>query len=114
MNIFDKASITIRPFLEMTGYEPKTTFWSDFTIAETVSGADGIKDTYNRAFNARWGDYVYLTELVMMLNWKIWYHHDTGNMELAGLYNDLWEQTDKWALENLKGEEKDYFIRTLD
>ena len=114
MNIFDKAAITIKPFLDATGYEPKTTFWSDFTIAEMVSGIDGIKDTYNRAFNEWQSDYVYLTELVMMLNWKIWYHHDTGNMKLAELYNELWEKTDQWALEHLAGEAKDYFLRTLD
>lgn len=114
MNIFDKAAITIKPFLDMTGYEPKTTFWSDFTIAEICGGEKAIRDTYKRAFEHWRCDYVYLTELVMMLNWKIWYHHDTGNMKIAELYNDLWEQTDRWALENLKDEEKSYFIRTLD
>lgn len=36
------------PIFEMIGYEPKTTFWSDFSIAD-MFGADGVKDTYNRA-----------------------------------------------------------------
>lgn len=36
------------PIFEMNGYEPKTTFWTDFSIAD-MFGAEGIKDTYNRA-----------------------------------------------------------------
>ena len=36
------------PIFEMIGYEPKTTFWSDFSIAD-VFGVDSVKDTYNRA-----------------------------------------------------------------
>ena len=31
------------------GYESKTTFWEDFTIADYF-GKDAIQDTYNRAF----------------------------------------------------------------
>lgn len=113
MNIFDKANITIQPFLETTGYEPKTTFWSDFTIAETISGIDGIKDTYNRAFNEWQGDYVYLTELVMMLNWKIFEYYET-NPELAKVYDALWRESDAWCMKNLKGEALDYYIKTTD
>ena len=36
------------PIFEMIGYEPKTTFWSDFSIAD-MFGVEGVKDTYNRA-----------------------------------------------------------------
>lgn len=113
MNIFDKAAITIKPFLEMTGYEPKTTFWSDFTIAEACGGEKAIRDTYNRAFNEWQGDYVYLTELVMMLNWKIFEHYET-NQELAKVYDSLWRKSDAWCMENLKGEALNYYIKTTD
>lgn len=47
--IFDLAQQQIRPFLEMSGYEPKTTFFSDFTIADAF-GAKAVQDTFNRAF----------------------------------------------------------------
>lgn len=106
-------SASLQPFLDATGYEPKTTFWMDFSIADKF-GVSAVKDTFKRAFEEWRSDYEFLTELVLMLNWKIWQHHDMGNITLARVYDELWREADQWALENLKGEEKDYFIRTLD
>lgn len=101
---------------EELGYKPITTFWQDFSIAEKF-GEASVKDTFKKAF-AEWkGNYKYLTELVMVLNHKIFQHYDPekeSQSPLAVLYNDLWEQADRWACENLKGEELDYFYQTLD
>lgn len=36
---------------EETGYKPFTTFWQDFSIADTY-GLQAIQDTFNRAFEA--------------------------------------------------------------
>lgn len=36
--------------MTMNGYEFKTTFWIDFTIADQF-GLEAVKDTYERAFN---------------------------------------------------------------
>ena len=95
----------------MTGYKPMTTFYTDFSIADKF-GVNAIKDTYNRAMIWK-SDYKYLTELVMVLNWKIW-EHSESNLEYARLYNKLWEELDSFAMNNLKGEELSYFIRTTD
>ena len=95
------------------GYEPKTTFWDDFTIADRF-GASAVNDTYKRAFNEWKGDHIYLTELVMVLNHKIWEHFHKHNEALAKLYNDLWEKTNDYALDNLKGKELDYFYSVTD
>lgn len=65
-----------------TGYEPITTFWDDFTIADKY-GESGIRDTYKRAFKAWKKDYKFLTELVMVLNWKCWYHHERNNSKFS-------------------------------
>lgn len=97
---------------EMTGYEPKTTFWKDFSIADKF-GIDAIKDTYKRAFEEWKENYIYLTELVMVLNHKIWEWYGK-NEAIAQVYNDLWEKTDAYACENLKGDELDYFYLTTD
>lgn len=96
----------------MTGYQPITTFYEDFSIAD-MFGASAIKDTYKRAF-AEWkSDYKYLTELVMALNWKIWEHYER-NEEYAQLYNYLWMTASEWACTNLKGDELSYYYRTTD
>lgn len=96
----------------ITGYVPKTTFYMDFSIADRF-GVDAIQDTYNRAFESWKDNYIYLTELVMALNWKIWEHYER-NEKYARLYNTLWETADAYAVENLKGEELSYFYRTTD
>lgn len=97
---------------EETGYVPRTTFWEDFSIAEHFSIKD-VKDTYRRAFNEWKTDHIYLTELVMVLNWKIWFWNGF-NETFAQLYQELFEKADAWAIDNLKGDELDYFLQTVD
>ena len=41
--------MTFREFMKGNGYEVKTTFWEDFSIAERF-GLSAIQDTFNRAF----------------------------------------------------------------
>lgn len=96
----------------MTGYKPITTYYEDFGIAEHF-GVDAIKDTYKRAMKTWSSDYKYLTEIVMVLNWKIWEHYE-NNDALARVYDELYNKANEYAWENLKGEELDYFIRTTD
>lgn len=96
----------------LTGYTPITTFYTDFGIADKF-GIDAVKDTFQRAFDEWKTKYKYLTELVMVLNWKIWEHYEK-NDELSILYNTLWEAADEWARNNLQGEELSYFYKTTD
>ena len=96
----------------MFGYKQITTFWMDFSIAENF-GADAIQETYDTAFDEWKSDYKYLTELVMILNWKIWQYNES-NEQYAKLYDKLWKQADEYACNNLKGEELDYFYQTTD
>lgn len=94
------------------GYKQITTFFQDFSIADNF-GIDAIKDTYKRAFEEWKSDYKYLTELVMVLNWKIWEHNEK-NEEYAKLYNELWKEADEYACTHLEGEELSYFYATTD
>lgn len=112
MDIFEKSQATIQPFLDMSGYQPKTTFWSDFTIADAF-GIKAIKDTYNRAFNEWNSNVEYITELCLILNWKIWYWNEK-NETIARAYDDLWKECDAWCMENLKDDDLSYFLRTTD
>lgn len=94
------------------GYELTTTFWEDFSIAD-LFGAHAVKDTFKRAFNEWKDNYVYLTELVIVLNHKTWQHYET-NESLALVYQDLWEKADNYACEHLKGDEASFFFRITD
>ena len=98
--------------MNVNGYETFTTFWEDFSIADRFGVAE-IKDTFTRAFNEWKHDYKYLTELVMVLNWKIWQHYETDST-YAELYNELWGEADLYAMDNLKDDEASYFFRTTD
>ena len=104
--------MTFREFMLENGYELQTTFWNDFSIADRF-GLSAIQDTFNRAFKEWKENYKYLTELVLVLNHKIWQYHEK-RPEFAELYNTLWEQTDQYAMENLKDEELSYFFDVTD
>ena len=95
-----------------TGYKPFTTFYEDFSIADAF-GINAIIDTYKLAFKSWKSDYKYITELIMALNWKI-HEHYGSNDEYAEVYDELWREADEWAMENLKGEELQYYLTTTD
>jgi len=94
-------------------YQSQTTFRQDFTIADAF-GAKAVRDTYRRAFSEWKDNVVYLTELVMVLNHKIWEHYEAGRHDLAGVYNELWEQADHYACSHLTGDDLSYFYRVTD
>ena len=96
------------------GYEMQSTFFLDFSIADRF-GVEAIEDTYARAFSEWKSNYIYLTELVLVLNWKIWEHWEKdNNSPIAKLYNRLWQEADEYAMNNLKGEEMSHFLRVTD
>ena len=94
------------------GYTQKTTFWQDFSIAD-MFGVLAIKDTYKRAFNEWKNDVIYVTELVMVLNWKSWQYEKT-NPAYSKLYADLFYKARDWCYSNLEGDDLTYFFRTTD
>lgn len=99
----------------MCGYKPVTTYYTDFSIADRF-GMDGVKDTYARCREqAIEMGYVWLTELVMVLNWKIWEHNGVHKDDaMTDLYLTLWHELQDYAAENLKDGELDYYYRTVD
>ena len=102
------------PYFEMIGYEPKTTFWSDFTIAERF-GLSGVKDTYDRSIKSWKEDIVYMTELSMVLNHKGWIYHE-ANEELSKYYFNLYNEIDNLIFQLFEdgSDEIHYYIQTTD
>ena len=99
------------------GYNPITTFWEDFTIAENFN-AKAVEQTAKKAFDEWKDNYKYLTELIMVINHKCWEHYHRGNSKLSALYSDLYYKYDEMAInyleKNFGEEEQLYFFRTLD
>lgn len=94
------------------GYELKTTFWQDFTIADAF-GDDAIKDTFERAFADWKTDLVYVTELTMVMSWKSCRWYET-NQERSYLYAELYRMADEWCCNHFKGDDLDYYLKTTD
>jgi len=108
------VSIVVKTFDSeaFCGYKQITTFFEDFSIADNF-GIDAIMDTYDRAFKEWKKNYKYLTELVMVLNWKCWQHNGT-NPVYSKAYSDLYYQAHDYACNNLEGDELTYYLRTTD
>lgn len=96
---------------EMTGYEPKTTYYTDFSIADRF-GIEAIKDTFKRAFEAHKDNTIYGTELAMVLNWKSWEHQN--NPKLCRLYVDLYYKMDEYIGNHWTKEQQRYYYKTTD
>ena len=93
--------------------EWKTTFWSDFSIADAF-GIDAVKDTFRRAF-AEWkSDYVYLTELEIVMNWKCWEHFNKGNKEISELYSEYYYQCREYAYDTFTDSQLQYHFEMTD
>lgn len=100
------------------GYTPLTTTYEDYKIAERF-GENAIRKTYDQLFKEFKNDYKLLTELCLTTGHMIWFHYNNGNCTgrgymLATLYNELWETIDNYCIENLKGDELSYFLKTTD
>ena len=118
---------------EETGYKPISTFWQDFSIADAAPrfGEDAIfaiRMTFKSAIRSFRDDYKMMTELSMVLNHKIFEHHDKAvrakkegllnrrdyHMMLAREYDGAWRATHDWCRENFKGEALEYYLDTTD
>lgn len=98
---------------EQFGYDCITTFWEDFGIADRF-GIPAVKDTFARAFREWKSNYKYLTELVIVLNHRCSMHYQKGQSELSSVYSELYYKARDYALDNLKGEELQYFYNITD
>jgi len=115
------------------GYKPISTLWTDFSIADAapqfgLDAIEAIRATWKAAVTALRSDYKMMTELVMVLNHKIWQHHDAAiraksegllnrrdhHMRLAKEYDAAWRATDEWCCEHFTGEAAEYYYETTD
>ena len=74
-------------------YKRKTTYTSDFSIAEwcvPVEGMSAIASTLHDAL-MYWHDNIKtFAEIIIVLNMKSWEHHARGNGEYSQMYSELY------------------------
>lgn len=93
------------------GYREYTTCWIDFSIAET-GGVNEVVRTFESMFDNLKENVKMVTELAIVLNWKMWDTAKHGNKNLCMCYYNLCEYVTGWCMTNLKGNDLDYFIQT--
>ena len=94
------------------GYEMQTTFFMDFRIAEEF-GIDAVKDTFENAFKNWKTNYIYLTELAIVMSNNSIAHYAT-NKELSEVYTNLYYRVDQYCMDNLKNDALEFYLRTTD
>jgi len=74
-------------------YERKTTYTSDFSIAEwcvPVEGMSAIASTLRNALTNRRDDVGFFAEIIIVLNLKSWEHATRKNVHYSKMYSDLY------------------------
>ncbi len=113
INLGGKIKITQWNPEALNGYKPFTTFWADFCIAEAF-GVKAVKDTFKACLRG-WGDNIqYFTELVLVLNHKLWEHYGRGNKALARAYDEIWREAVDYVYDNFSGEDLQYYRQVTD
>ena len=120
MNVFTYAARCETMFenylKNASGYERKTTFYSDLSIAEWCGGEKAVKETCNRVMKEWIDDIDYITEFVMAVNIKSWQHYENDKQELSKLYSTLYHQSFDKVLKHYEGNQEaiSYFLTTID
>ena len=107
-----EEAIIERIFAE-TGYERKTTFFSDLSIAEWY-GVENVEDTVKRIYKEWFNDVEYFTEFIMCVNHKSWEHYDRKNTELSIYYSELYHELVDEIYNNWDKGALDYFCKITD
>jgi len=135
MNIFEYAAIAERNWelniADLNGYKRLYTFYSDFSIAEFCKRLMGEKNAIEQAYKevvASWGSNIKaMTEVVMVLNHKMWAFFDGKGFEpqrfgmtkevaneYAKIYEHLYLKADEFVRRNFDGEDLSYYYEITD
>ena len=94
------------------GYTLKTNLWADFTIADRF-GISRVENTFKRAFDERREYAEYVTELAMVLSWKVTEWGEYDNKELKNLYDKLFQEVDEWCQENMQADDLANYLNVI-
>ena len=92
---------------------------STATLFDIFSEADkrgevNVILTYQKAMEYGKKNYKFLAELVKVVNWKSWEHHEMENDLLCQTYVNMYYEANHYAVTTLKGIELEYFYKVTD
>lgn len=93
-------------------YRFHTLYWELFCLGELL-GEKTIRKNYKNALENCKDNLVHLTELVLVLNLKIWRWYNVDD-NLGKLYDELWKDADSYAMATLQGDDLHYYLSVLD
>ena len=97
-----------------TDYRSQTNLWDEYSIADKKSLKD-LKALFDTTFAKAKQDYKYLTELVMVLNHRMWYWYELNpDSAIVSAYTKYYEKAHNWALTHLNPEEIRYYCSVTD
>jgi len=104
-------------------YKRKTTYTSDFSVAEwcvPIEGMSAIADTLKNALNNWRDDIEFFAEILLVINLKSWEHAARHNNEYGKMYSELFYMVQSlyfgWFDESNKQHEKamEYYYNYVD
>ena len=99
---------------EFTDYRSVTTYWDDYSIAEKKS-LDEVKTLFKTTLQDAKDDHRNLTELALVMSWKAsFWAGKPGKSSLCGLYLNLFEDVNEYAVTHLRGSKLDYYYDVTD
>ena len=111
-----KCENTFKESLKRTGYKTLFPFYKELSIAEYVSGENGVIETVQRVIKEWLQNIKAITEFVLSLNYKTWESFNNGNMKRAQLYARMFHHV--FAKVEMNYEQKpddlSYFYTTID
>lgn len=97
-----------------TDYRSITNYFDLYSIADNESAA-AVRALFKTNFEEAKQDYKLLTELVMVLNHKLWYWYEMNpKSPMVSTYDKLFNKANEYALTHLNNEEIRYFSSVTD
>ena len=99
---------------QFTDYRSITNYYDLYSIADKES-AKAVRDLFSTNFEEAKKDYKLLTELVMVLNHKMWFWYRLNpTSPMVATYQKIFDKANNYALVHLKDDEFRYFTSITD
>ncbi len=78
------------------------------------SGVKVVRNTFKKLFDECKQNYVYLAELVLVVNYLNWLHYQMKEEALCEIYGKLYYKAHYWAVDHFKGDDLKAYLNIVD